>query len=149
MKSLAFLVVALVVISSAALSIDVSAQSSQVDPATVPVTPLLSARRLPGSLQSASDPEFSASIDQYLSKVNGSTCAVVEQNGRVIVGRASTDEFAPASVMKLATAIAAADILGPDHVFTTRFLAENPFKDGVVDGDIYVVGGGDPLLTTP
>ena len=149
MKSLAFLVVALVVISSAALSVDASAQSSQVDPATVPVTPLLSARRLPGSLLAASDPELSASIDQYLSKVNGSTCAVVEQDGRVIVGRASTDEFAPASVMKLATAIAAADILGPDHVFTTRFLAENPVKDGVVDGDLYVVGGGDPLLTTP
>jgi len=43
-----------------------------------PTTPLLSARRFPGALQAtAADPELSASIDQFLSKVVGSTCVIV------------------------------------------------------------------------
>lgn len=149
MKAFFVFFAALIVVSSAVIPIDASAQSTPAEPTSVPVTPLLSARRFPGSLQTGSDPELLSSVEQYLSKVNGSTCAIVEQDGRVIVDRAGTEEFAPASLMKLATAIAALDILGPDHVFTTRFLAEGPVEDGVINGDLYVVGGGDPLLTTP
>lgn len=149
MKLFSFLFAALIVVSSAITTVDASAQSTPAESLSVPTTPILSARRFPGSLQTASDPQLLASIEQYLAKINGSTCAIVEQDGRVIFDRAGTEEFAPASLMKLATAIGALDILGPDHVFTTRFLAERPAENGVIDGDLYVVGGGDPLFTTP
>ena len=59
-----------------------------------------------------------------------------------------TEALQPASTMKLATAIAALDVLGPDSSFTTRFVADKIPKNGVVDGDLYVIGGGDPLLAT-
>ncbi|MEX1218503.1 MAG: D-alanyl-D-alanine carboxypeptidase/D-alanyl-D-alanine-endopeptidase [Acidimicrobiales bacterium] len=114
-----------------------------------PITPLLSARRFPGALQASSaDPEIVASGRQYLSKVVGSTCAIVEQDGRVIVSSQPEDSLVPASLMKLATALGALDLLGADHVFTTRFLSDSSIRDGNLNGNLYIVGGGDPLLTT-
>lgn len=125
-------------------------ESDSITPSSVtPTTPLLSARRFPGVLQSTSaDPELSASIDQFLSKVVGTTCVIVELDGRTVYERRSSETFVPASTMKLATAMAALDILGADSKFTTRFVAEKQPKNGVINGDLYVIGGGDPLLAT-
>ena len=39
-------------------------------------------------------------------------------------------------------------VLGPDHTFTTDVRAAAPPSGGVVAGDLYLVGGGDPLLTS-
>ena len=125
-------------------------ESDSITPTSVtPTTPLLSARRFPGALQATTaDPELSASIDQFLSKVVGTTCVIVELDGRTVYERRSSETFVPASTMKLATAMAALDILGANSKFSTRFVAEKQPKNGVIDGDLYVIGGGDPLLAT-
>ncbi len=52
----------------------------------------------------------------------------------------------PASNQKLLTAMGALEVLGPDHVFTTKVRVVGPVDDGVLDGDLYLVGGGDPSL---
>lgn len=52
----------------------------------------------------------------------------------------------PASTMKLVTAIAALETLTPGYLWTTRLYADQEPVDGVLDGDIYLVGGGDPYL---
>ena len=54
----------------------------------------------------------------------------------------------PASNQKLITAAAALLLLGPDYRFTTRVLAAQSPENGVITGDLYLVGGGDPLLYT-
>jgi D-alanyl-D-alanine carboxypeptidase/D-alanyl-D-alanine-endopeptidase (penicillin-binding protein 4) len=114
-----------------------------------PTTPVLSARRFPGALQATTaDPALSSAIDQFLSKVVGSTCVIVEVDGRTVYERRNSEAFVPASTMKLATAMAALDILGADAKFTTRFVASDPPKNGVIEGDLFIVGGGDPLLAT-
>lgn len=128
---------------------DASTASADQPSTPVPQTPILSARRFPGALQeSNSDPEITASIDGYLSKVTGTTCALVEQDGRVIYSHNIDQVLAPASVMKLATAITALEVLGRDRTLSTRFASAKPPKSGIVDGDLYVIGGGDPILTT-
>ena len=50
----------------------------------------------------------------------------------------------PASVMKLVTTYAALDALGPQFVWQTQFLADGVASAGVLRGNLYVKGGGDP-----
>ncbi len=77
------------------------------------------------------------------------------QIGYLLVDLASGRELAalhpdialiPASTTKLATAIVALDVLGPDHRYRTQLRASGPVVDGVLEGDLVLEGGGDPAL---
>ncbi|MCY3672596.1 MAG: D-alanyl-D-alanine carboxypeptidase [Alphaproteobacteria bacterium] len=58
--------------------------------------------------------------------------------GAVLASRRADEAFLPASTAKIATAVAALEILGGEHRFETSLR---------VSGDrLYLVGGGDPLL---
>lgn len=53
----------------------------------------------------------------------------------------------PASTLKLLTTAAALETMGPDHRFKTRLYAQNaPDGNGVLKGNLYLQGGGDPTL---
>lgn len=52
----------------------------------------------------------------------------------------------PASVMKLVTAFAVLERLGPGFTWTTRIATDGPLRDGRLAGSLHLVGGGDPLL---
>ncbi|MGJ8617781.1 MAG: D-alanyl-D-alanine carboxypeptidase/D-alanyl-D-alanine endopeptidase [Sulfitobacter sp.] len=54
----------------------------------------------------------------------------------------------PASVTKAITALYALDALGPEHRFETRLCATGGIVDGEVQGDLILIGGGDPTLDT-
>ncbi len=54
--------------------------------------------------------------------------------------------FNPASVIKLVTTYAALDLLGPQYRWKTEFYIDGPVQDGVLSGDLYVKGFGDPYL---
>jgi serine-type D-Ala-D-Ala carboxypeptidase/endopeptidase (penicillin-binding protein 4) len=53
----------------------------------------------------------------------------------------------PASAMKIVTLAASAARLGWDYQFNTRVLAAGPIAAGSLDGDLVIVGSGDPSLT--
>ena len=57
-------------------------------------------------------------------------------------------QMRPASTMKCVTAIAALDRLGSDYSFRTRIYYTGSVDDStqVLNGDIYCVGGMDPLI---
>lgn len=54
----------------------------------------------------------------------------------------------PASVTKAFTALYAIESLGEDHAFETRIFADGEIKDGILDGNLILAGGGDPNLVT-
>ena len=74
-------------------------------------------------------------------------CLTVMDGERMVFEVNADLPATPASVVKILTAIAALDALGPEHRFTTEVRATPP-EDGVVTGDLWLVGGGDALLGT-
>jgi serine-type D-Ala-D-Ala carboxypeptidase/endopeptidase (penicillin-binding protein 4) len=53
----------------------------------------------------------------------------------------------PASTMKVLPTWAALDLLGPAYSWKTRAWSDAPVVKGVLKGNLYLQGGGDPLLT--
>lgn len=110
-------------------------------------TPVLSARRVPGILaQAVADRRLAARLDRLLARDNA--CLIVRHGGRDLYARRTTEMLMPASNLKLLTASAALAALGPDHRFVTETRAGAPVVGGIIEGPLWIVGGGDPLLRT-
>ena len=56
--------------------------------------------------------------------------------------------FNPASTMKLLTSYAALSLLGPAYTWQTAVGYDGVLHDGILDGNLYLKGNGDPSLTT-
>ncbi len=66
-----------------------------------------------------------------------------------VLARSPGHALVPASNQKILLAAAALEQWGPTHRFETPLLAERPLDaDGRLDGALWVVGSGDPSLTT-
>lgn len=113
-------------------------------------TPLLSARRMPETLILPLARETLVDgLEAVLEESPTRTCLIVSDNGREIFR--STEQaqtLTPASTQKIITAFVALETLGPDYTFTTRIMSEDAAVDGVIAGNLYLIGGGDPLLMT-
>lgn len=68
--------------------------------------------------------------------------------GRVLYGCGEQQRLRPASSEKMMTAIAALDVLGPGYTLDTRLMATAAVSGGVLQGDLYIKGAMDPLLST-
>jgi len=105
---------------------------------------------LPSSALGA-DQTLPARVERVLSagrlrKASVGICVVRLGDGRVLYSRNADRPFIVASNEKLVTAAAALDALGPDYWFTTRIYARGELKDGVLEGDLILRGGGDPTI---
>ena len=124
-------------------------------PAPAAVTagqPVLSASRLPDAgARLAADEQVGLSLDGVLGAppaAGWQVCAEVDDGGVPVYVHNGTVALVPASNLKLLTADAALARLGPAATFTTTVVAAATPAKGVVDGPLYLVGGGDPLLAT-
>ena len=101
---------------------------------------LAQAQRLPPDIASAlaraKVPQDAVSL--YVARADGVGLPRLSHRANALVN--------PASVMKLVTTFAALDTLGADYTWKTRFYADGPVKDGVLLGNLYIQGGGDPKL---
>ncbi|HEX4867308.1 MAG TPA: D-alanyl-D-alanine carboxypeptidase/D-alanyl-D-alanine-endopeptidase [Acidimicrobiales bacterium] len=113
-------------------------------------TPVLSARRVPTVLAAPiARRRLRADLATWSAGVGGSSCAtVVTPDGDTALDLRGDLPVVPASTLKLLTATAALDVLGPDHRFRTTVVGPPP-TGGIVAGDLALVGGGDPLLASP
>ncbi|MCQ2342300.1 MAG: D-alanyl-D-alanine carboxypeptidase/D-alanyl-D-alanine-endopeptidase [Paludibacteraceae bacterium] len=93
--------------------------------------------------QSAMD-KFLAS--PYIKYANVSVAVCRLSNGVKIDEYRSGNLIAPASTMKLFTTATALELLGSNYRYPTYLQYSGKIKDGVLQGNLYIVGHGDPTL---
>lgn len=67
-------------------------------------------------------------------------------DGRIIADVNSEVMMVPASNLKLITTGTALNEFGPDFRFETSIGYDGTVTDGVLDGNVHIIGGGDPTL---
>jgi len=111
------------------------------------ITPLLSARRAKTTLANeASVQALRNELQGLLAKMPASGCLKILTGGRTVASLREGKTYEPASNVKIVTAAVALEVFSKETTFTTRALGQ--LSNGQVQGDLYLVGGGDPLLVT-
>lgn len=112
------------------------------------LTPMLTYRRAPERVATAGDDNRLADAMAELAFfVDDRSCLAVSVDGRPVIAHNADVPVIPASTNKLVLAAVALEQLGGDYTFTTNVVAP-PVVDGEIDGDVFLVGGGDPLLVS-
>lgn len=68
------------------------------------------------------------------------------QSGETVFAYDTTRQLTPASVMKMVTTATALEILGEDYRYPTTLEYAGTIEGGVLQGDLYIKGSGDPSL---
>ena len=115
-------------------------------------TPIINVRRVPEWLRHpTSNREFEEALTSVLNQAEVPTarCLRVHRNGIEIAVEKPTLRLIPAELQRLVT-LAAVESLGTETVFVTKVVSNsaNVITDGVLEGDIWLIGGGDPVLST-
>ncbi len=115
-----------------------------------PQTPAFAARRIPRTLLAPiREAEISSDIASVIELAPPDTClSVTVPGGPVEPALEVQGGVVPASNMKVLTTFAALEILGPEFTYRTVVVADGPPTGGVIVGNLYLVGSGDPFLAT-
>jgi D-alanyl-D-alanine carboxypeptidase/D-alanyl-D-alanine-endopeptidase (penicillin-binding protein 4) len=109
---------------------------------------VLSPRRVPEALATQiADTRLRVDLDRVLAD-RARSCLVVADEQRTLYSVRPDERLIPASNLKLLTATAVLEKLGAQSRLTTEIRSTATVSDGVLDGDLWLVGGGDPLLGT-
>ncbi len=74
------------------------------------------------------------------------SCVVIAQDGTVLYDDRGSNAVTPASALKLVVADAALTSLTPQFRFDTLLAAMQPPGGATLDGDLWLIGSGDPSL---
>jgi serine-type D-Ala-D-Ala carboxypeptidase/endopeptidase (penicillin-binding protein 4) len=85
--------------------------------------------------------------ERTLAGTRSGVYAVDMNTGKVLYSYGADEQLNPASNVKLVTTAAALDALGPDFAYRTRIVGAKPDANGVVQGDVWLVGMADPTLS--
>lgn len=129
-------------------TIEVRLERARVVPADAGRTALSSWRRLPGAVAADGERSLLAEeVAEFGSDLGRLSCVAVSLNGDLVSATNDTESLIPASLQKIVVAAVALDVLGPDHRYETT-VAGSLDPDGTVTGDLHLIGGGDPLLSS-
>lgn len=102
-------------------------------------------------LYAGSSKELQGEIDKILLSAGKNVHIGIEvislKTGEKLYEKNPHQLFIPASVVKLFTAGAALSELGPDFCFETKLLIEGEVVQGVLKGNLYLQGLGDPTFS--
>ena len=71
------------------------------------------------------------------------------KDGKTLYNYEGDRQLTPASVMKTVTSATALELLGEDYRFETTVEYDGELRpDGILDGNLYIRGGGDPTLNS-
>jgi serine-type D-Ala-D-Ala carboxypeptidase/endopeptidase (penicillin-binding protein 4) len=120
------------------------------EPAEPLPTPLLSYRRQPQPLaeRAAADAAAAAYAERLSSlteRISGTACLRMLDGEDLVADVNGPLSLIPASNEKVLVAAVALDVIGPDFRYRTE-LQSLPPVDGVIPGDVSLIGGGDPVL---
>ena len=92
--------------------------------------------------------EIETLLKSYEPKKQKAGLAVYSLSGDSIIYQYNaSDNFTPASIQKVITTAVALDLLGADFQFETHIAhSGNIDSNGILNGDLYVIGKGDPTL---
>ncbi|MBM7661946.1 D-alanyl-D-alanine carboxypeptidase/D-alanyl-D-alanine-endopeptidase (penicillin-binding protein 4) [Bacillus mesophilus] len=105
-----------------------------------------------GYAQHHNELTVSQQIEQLLETESAFTGAIAgisvrsSSTGELIYHHNGDIRLRPASNLKLVTAAVALSTLGEQHQFNTELATNGNVNSGVLDGNLYVVGKGDPTL---
>jgi len=69
------------------------------------------------------------------------------RTGDTLYSRNAGKLFMPASNLKIVTSAVALTLLGPEYTYKTTFLTNGERRDSLLDGDLLVIGRGDPTVS--
>jgi D-alanyl-D-alanine carboxypeptidase/D-alanyl-D-alanine-endopeptidase (penicillin-binding protein 4) len=144
-----FIVAALATVAVVVRDADDSARTTKTETIAggAATTPLWSPRRVPAMITAlATRQKYGGIIAGFAAE---GRCVAVDGPAGPLARVGTATAYAPASTEKLLTGAAALQVLGPAHVFTTTLETTATISGGVLHGDLYLVGGGDPVLATP
>lgn len=144
-----FLLVSSVLLIIVSKQEPVETQATATDTAS---TPMLSVRRAPEAwvkvLQDISVSE-SADVAGALESVKQQeSCVIVADGAERLVSYNPDSSYIPASTLKLIVAYAVLHASPPVEPFTTKATVDTPVAEQRVNGNLYIEGTGDPLLST-
>lgn len=84
--------------------------------------------------------------DSSMKSVVSSVTVRKASTGEIIYEANADDKVTPASTLKLLTSAAALETLGEEYRFTTDLLTDGSIAKGVLNGNLYLKGQGDPTL---
>lgn len=82
----------------------------------------------------------------YMQGCSFSLMAQEVETGEEVYSYEADRQLTPASVLKTVTTATALELLGPDYRFQTSLEYDGNLKDGKLEGNLYIRGGGDPTL---
>ena len=78
----------------------------------------------------------------------GNTAVLIQdlKTGEILAEHNTDKPLLPASIMKTVTIAGLLRVRGPEDRFHTLVYADGPIKGNTIEGDLLIVGGGDPTL---
>lgn len=98
------------------------------------------------SINAEANSELTKTVKHHLYGTNFSMAIRDLNTGELIYEYYGNNGIKPASTLKLLTAATALEVLGEDYYFSTQMLMDGKIQNGILHGNIYLRGEGDPTL---